>query len=139
MVNFVIFRKNFLLLFDNQNCMPTGIRLSIRTVARQTKRLLLTNGRENWQSDGTKSFGTSEKGLREERASSIKFVEAKYWKQKRRHDHRTIRFVDFSLCKKTYIYNYIHIFFIVYVYIFSFILINTRPNLRTKRRMKRRE
>jgi len=58
--------------------MPTGIWLSIRTVARQTKRLLLTNGRENGQSDGTKSFGTGEKGLREERASSTKFVDAKY-------------------------------------------------------------
>lgn len=46
---------------------PTGIRLPVRAVARQTGRLFLTNGGEDGQRDGTEPFGTGEKGLREER------------------------------------------------------------------------
>jgi len=45
---------------------PTGIRLPVWVVARQTEWLLLTNGGEDGQSDGAKSFGTGEEGLRKE-------------------------------------------------------------------------
>ena len=43
-----------------------GIWLPIWAVTRQTKWLLFTNGGEDGQSDGAKSFRTGEEGLREE-------------------------------------------------------------------------